>query len=63
MEERVLDYKYSFWSKSDLKTIPFNVTKYGVTSYKIVPAQTLAPGDYAFTPPGETNDTFSFGVD
>jgi hypothetical protein len=42
--------------------LPFNVVKYGDTSFKIVPAEPLPPGEYALGPPGG-HDSFSFGID
>ena len=52
-----------FGAKSEVSTLPFNVTRYGLKSYKFEPAENLPPGEYAFNPPGESNNSFCFGVD
>jgi hypothetical protein len=44
------------------KAVPFNATKYGTSSFKISPAQNLAPGEYTLGTPN-TNDGFCFGID
>jgi len=44
------------------RAIPFNATKYGVSSFRIVPVQRLAPGEYALGAPGN-HDGFCFGID
>lgn len=49
-------------AKSEVNTIFFNVSKYGSRSYKIVPAETLPPGEYGFNP-SESDDVFCFGID
>lgn len=50
--------------------LAFNATRYGETSFNIVPAQPLPPGEYALGPPpaglesyGKGQDSFSFGID
>ncbi len=42
--------------------IQFNVAKYGESSFKVVPANTLSPGEYCLSGKG-TQDGFCFGVD
>jgi hypothetical protein len=49
-------------SSAEESLLPFNVTKYGEASLKIVSAQPLPPGEYAFGPP-DGHDSFSFGID
>lgn len=49
-------------AKSELKTLTLDVTKYGQNSYKLTPAQTLAPGEYVLVATDST-DAFCFGVD
>jgi hypothetical protein len=39
-----------------------NFSKYGEGSYKVSPAQPLAPGEYAFTP-AASQSAFLFGID
>jgi len=44
------------------RAVPFNVTKYGTSSFKISPAQNLPPGEYTLGTTG-THDGFCFGID
>ena len=44
------------------RAVPFNVAKYGTSSFKVTPAQHLPPGEYTLSGPG-TNDGFCFGID
>jgi hypothetical protein len=43
-----------------IKGLPVEVSKFGEDSYKLVPASTLAPGEYAINIAGEV---YTFGVD
>jgi hypothetical protein len=43
-------------------TLQVNASKYGQSSYKLTPAQVLPPGEYCFSPPGESYDLFCFGI-
>jgi hypothetical protein len=53
----------------DENLLLFNATRYGESSFKIVPAQPLRPGEYALGRPagiethGAGQDSFSFGID
>lgn len=49
-------------AKSELKTLTVDVTKYGQSSYKLTPAQPLAPGEYVLVATDST-DAYCFGVD
>ena len=51
-----------FGSKTELKTLPFDVTKWGQNSYKLVPSQPLAPGEYTFNST-ESTDAFCFAIE
>ena len=51
-----------FGSKSELKTLPFDVTKWGQNSYKLTPSQALVPGEYTFNATDST-DAFCFAID
>ncbi len=42
--------------------VQFNVAKYGESSFKVVPATTLAPGEYCLSGSG-AKDGFCFGID
>ena len=42
--------------------ISFNVAKYGDSSFKVVPANTLSPGEYCLSTSTST-DAFCFGID
>ena len=44
------------------RAVAFNVAKYGTSSFRIIPAQPLPPGEYTLSGPG-TNDGFCFGID
>jgi hypothetical protein len=52
----------AFGSKSELKTLPFDVTKYGQSSYKLTPSQPLVPGEYTLNATDST-DAFCFAID
>jgi hypothetical protein len=40
-----------------------NASKYGQASYKLVPAQTLPPGEYCLIPTGAVHDLYCFGIE
>jgi hypothetical protein len=46
--------------KSPIKGLPTEVSQFGASSYKLVPASPLAPGEYAINLAGEV---YTFGVD
>jgi len=52
----------AFGSKSELQTLPFDVTRYGQNSYKLTPSQILVPGEYTFNAIDST-DAFCFAID
>lgn len=43
------------------KSVPFNATKYGTSSFRITSAQNLSPGEYFLG--GGAQDRFCFGID
>lgn len=49
-------------STTSKSAISFNVAKYGESSYKVVPANPLSPGEYVLSGHG-TQDGFCFGID
>jgi len=49
-------------SGAEESLLPFNATRYGEISFKIVPAQSLPPGEYAFGM-ADGRESFSFGID
>lgn len=51
-----------FGSKTELNTLPFDVTKWGQNSYKLVPSQPLVPGEYTFNAMDST-DAFCFAIE
>jgi|SRR5579862_3911306 len=50
-------------SKLDEGALPVRFEDYGADSYRITPAQPLAPGEYALGTPGFVTQLFCFGVD
>ncbi|MDQ3800451.1 MAG: hypothetical protein M3384_13465 [Acidobacteriota bacterium] len=43
---------------------PFNITKFGESSYQLAPPQALSAGEYCFSTPNEAStEVFCFGVD
>ena len=48
--------------KSELNTTTLDVTRYGVSSYKLTPPQALLPGEYVLVATDST-DAYCFGVD
>lgn len=66
-KRRLLIAKASFIGTSSgtvtsKSAVPFNAAKHGMSSFRIIPAQNLAPGEYTLSGPG-TNDGFCFGID
>jgi len=51
-----------FGSTTQLKTLPFDVTKYGQNSYKLIPSQPLVSGEYTFNATDST-DAFCFAIE
>ncbi len=47
--------------KAGTGSVPYDVVKYGLSSYKYTPSDPLPPGEYAFGRPG-FGDAFAFGV-
>jgi hypothetical protein len=47
----------------DEGAVPLRFEEYGTNSYRITPAQPLAPGEYALATRGRVSELFCFGVD
>jgi len=59
-KKRQLYYEKNWVTIAPIKGLPADVSKYGESSYKLVPASPLAPGEYAINFAGEV---YTFGVD
>ena len=46
-----------------LPSIPAEITKYGESSYKLVPKSPLSPGEYAIDMSTGNPSMFTFGID
>lgn len=60
--ESILGKETMLSSEAGTGRIQINVMKHGQSSYKIVAAKNLIPGEYAFSV-NDSYDAFSFGVD
>jgi hypothetical protein len=52
----------AFGGVTEPGTILFDIGKYGTSSYKFVPSQSLPPGEYGFSA-NDSNVVFCFGID
>lgn len=50
------------FTRTGADTIPFDVAKFGESSYKLTPTHNLPVGEYGFNS-SDTNEVFCFGVD